>query len=132
MCWKVKFPLPPQEVKANNRYAHWTKRSSASNDYKDECTLLIRQAQIKGTFTRQSVKRAKVTYAFSLLPDKRGDGKHRPKDWLNAAYSVKALEDALVQSGVLIDDSWEHVQGQMVRNEVGEPCVIVTIEEIYG
>lgn len=43
----------------------------------------------------------------------------RPADW--DGYSIKALQDMLVRSGILPDDSWETLQGRVISAKAESP-----------
>lgn len=58
--------------------------------------------------------------------------KARGGRWDPANYwpTVKACCDGIVQSGLLSDDDWEHVEGpDMRRGGKGDPRLVITIEE---
>ena len=37
------------------------------------------------------------------------DGYYRPTDWGNAAYSLKAAIDGIIDAGLIVDDDYRHV-----------------------
>jgi len=115
---RITIPLP-EKVSLNNFYAsrHWSLRQKIVDMYHEAVFFSVKQQKIR------PVKQYPVfiTYAFTL--------KGRLLDASNCP--VKLIEDGLVTSGILIDDSPRYVKGYSVLSvEKGkENVVTVDIQE---
>ncbi len=123
---KLRFLWPPKEVFPNarpNRYA----KARAVKQYRYICQMDARQQgwtgpRTPGEHLLASPVKATVTF---VVPD------HRKRDTANMMDALKALWDGIVDAGLLVDDSHEHLRhGEpSVRVEKGQRYVLVTLEE---
>ncbi len=123
----LKFPWFPDELRPNarpNRYA----KASATKAYREQCGWEC-HAPLKPPVLRSPVLATTTFY----VTDKR------KRDMNNLDASIKALWDGIVDAGILVDDSSEHLQhgrSRLVRNLGGLATkgkyIEVTLEEVEG
>ena len=114
--------LPPPEVSPNAR-VHWQVRANATRDYKAMVTLLAKEA-ISNTKFEYPFENAVIGFVFAV-PDKRR------RDLDNAISSSKAIIDAIVSAGIIVDDSWQHLAlGSIQMRQLKSPGVFVEILKI--
>jgi crossover junction endodeoxyribonuclease RusA len=107
------LPLPPRECSPNAR-VHWVAKAAAVRDFRADCGILIAQVAMRAP------RRLLVTPVVITLDIYCGhtwvgdmviaDGRYRPKDVDNALAACKPLIDAIVDAGVIPDDSTKHVR----------------------
>ena len=99
---RYEFPWPPRELSPNAR-VHWRTLAKAKREYKEECGWTIIDGRTAG----------KVGYAFHTPPVTAQvtfvcDRRRRDAD--NHMAMLKPLWDALVATGVLVDDSHDKLR----------------------
>ena len=78
----------------------------------------------------------RIFLAFYNGPTKPGDRRYRPRDEANAIDAFKAGQDALVDAGVLVDDTRKYLrQGPVTiysgaKEHKGRACVVVQLQEL--
>lgn len=101
------IPLGADEwMSANHRTAHWSQRSRRTKLIRIKANLIARSQLRAGTLT--PVNRAHVEATVCIPTNSR----HDPG---NAAPTVKAIIDGLVDAGVLPDDDKTHLIGPDYR-----------------
>lgn len=108
----------PEKISLNSQLGrvHWTIRDRQNRDFQAAVFLAARQSQISafsGAFP------CHIEYRFKM----RGRG----LDSSNLAYMAKLVEDGLVHSGIIPDDSPKYVRSMTLVTEKGEDEVEVTI-----
>ncbi len=94
---RYEFPWPPKELSPNAR-VHWRTLARAKREYKADCKIM---AYITGTFPSA---RPPVTAQVTFVCDARR------RDADNHMAMLKPLWDALVEMGVLEDDSHDKLK----------------------
>ena len=115
------FPWPPKSLNPNAR-VHWRTLAAEKAQYKDECGWRIRYAVGRGANVKQSLTppvKAQVTFVCDL----------RRRDPDNTMAMLKPLWDAMVEVGLLVDDSHDKLTILTPQWEVGKPLVRVEMEE---
>lgn len=126
--YTVELPLPPKGCSKNVR-RHWRVRHKANANYRADCALLYRVAKIP------ALPAVRLSLAFYNGGRVVGvdDGLYRPLDDANAIASFAAGQDALVDAGVIPNDSRKYVrQGPVeiygtAKQHRGRACVVLTI-----
>ena len=109
------LPLPPKELSPNYRARHWAQVSTAKAAYRRDCGWTAKGAMFAAAaraaettppppmvnFPLAAPVTAHVTF---VVPDKRR------RDLDNLSASMKAAWDGIVDAGVLVDDSSEHLK----------------------
>ena len=90
--------LPPAALSPNARPAHWSVRSRAAKAYRDTCYLYARN-QAYGTHFERAVATVQVEVTDPT----------RRRDCDNYLARLKPLFDALVDAGIIPDDSAAHL-----------------------
>lgn len=54
---------------------------------------------------------------------------NKKRDLDNICFAKKFVLDGMVKSGLIENDNWSHVCGFLDQFAIGEPCVVVEIEE---
>lgn len=141
--YTCEFPLPPRacspNVKPGTRGAARGKWA-ATRLYRDKCGIMARVA-VRETRLPLAASRAVLHLAFYYAPSRIGrrtirDRLYRALDAANALSSVKALQDSLVDAGVLIADDHRHLSIGRVElyrraeEHKGRCCVEVTLEVV--
>ncbi len=120
---RYEFPWPPKELSPNAR-VHWWRLGTARRDYKHDCGWIIRGANERGIlFWPKMLIAPPVTAQVTFVCDKR----RRDPD--NHMAMLKPLWDALVEMGVLEDDSHDKLRILTPKWERGEKKVIVELGE---
>ena len=121
----IELPLPPRALSSNGSHGHWSKKNRAAQDYRLECKIL---ALMDCRVRLLDRRRMRVSYAFGIK-GARKTGVYCPRDIPNALAAFKAGQDALVDAGVLVDDSakWMELGTVTIDPKVG-PFVRVTVE----
>lgn len=122
--------LPPRACSSNEESSrHWRFRSKARKDYKEDIGWKIKEAGVPSFSCPVS-----ITLVF-YVGGKSSDGCYRPRDEQNAASAGKSIMDALVEMGIIRDDSKQFVRSYSAtivpRDQ--EPCragVVITIERL--
>jgi hypothetical protein len=106
---RITIPLPPKGC-AQNTHGHWIVRHRANATHREEALLAARQVYLWKT--RFAFERATITPTFYCAPSKAdgGDGRYRPLDSTNAAASLKAAVDGLVDGGIFPSDDHRTVR----------------------
>jgi Holliday junction resolvase RusA-like endonuclease len=116
-------PLPPPECHQNARVDKF-ERNKATQAYRRDVALCFIEAT---QFTRMvPIDPARLSLTF-IVPD------NRRRDVLNYAGAFKAGVDALVDVGIIYDDSWQHLSIgsiSMAMNKGAPPCVLVRLEVV--
>ena len=117
------FPWPPRELSPNarpNRY----KKASATKEYRETCGWEVIAQMGTDVFGFPYTPPVLATTTFYV------DSKRR-YDLDNLDASLKPLWDGVVDAGILVDDSSEHLRHGESKVVVGkERRVEVTLEEI--
>lgn len=94
-----------------------------SNKLKKDWALIVQNAVHKQKIER--VNKVIMTYTFHFKDNYRRDPD-------NFAACAKFIQDALITSGVLIDDDFNHVVELRVRRgaNAAPPYILITLEEI--
>ena len=117
---RYEFPWPPKELSPNAR-VHWRTLMGATADYKEECEwdIFAQGVVPKG---RLGVRLTPpVTAQVTFVCDKRR------RDADNHMAMLKPLWDALVEMGVLEDDSHDKLKILTPKWELGKKKVIVEL-----
>ncbi len=115
----LEFHIPlPRKISSNSIYGgmHWSKRKKIADEFHNVVFYTVKNERV------EKIKEypVHVYYLFTL--------KGRRMDVLNTSFLAKLLEDGLVRSGILKDDSQEYVKMVTLRCEKGnENCVDVMI-----
>jgi Holliday junction resolvase RusA-like endonuclease len=126
---RYEFPWPPHSLSPNAR-VHWRTLAKVKREYKEDCGWIIRAGFVPVplgpgiTYTQSDVTRVKppVTAQVTFVCDAR----RRDPD--NHMAMLKPLWDALVEMGVLEDDSHDKFKILDPKWERGEKKVIVELE----
>lgn len=92
-----------QIITSNNERGHWAKRSDVKALLRHKSELLARAARLP-----KGLQRAHITVHIDY-PDKRRRDAH------NLMPTIKPIIDGLVDAGVLVDDSDQHLIGPDLR-----------------
>ncbi len=111
---RYEFPWPPKELSPNAR-VHWRTLAAAKREYKENCGWIVLAT---GWVMAHAPVTAQVTF---VVPDKR----RRDPD--NHMAMLKPLWDALVEMGVLEDDSHDKLKILDPKWERGEKKIIVEL-----
>ena len=114
---RYEFDWPPSELSPNAR-VHWRTLAKAKAAYKEECGWAIRAE--RPVYARPSLP-PPVTAQVTFVCDKR----RRDPD--NHMAMLKPLWDALVEMGVLEDDSHDKLKILDPKWELGKKKVIVEL-----
>jgi crossover junction endodeoxyribonuclease RusA len=126
---RYEFPWPPRALSPNAR-VHWRTLAKAKREYKEGCGWIVRAGFVPVplgpgiTYTQSDVTRVTppVTAQVTFVCDAR----RRDPD--NHMAMLKPLWDALVEMGVLEDDSHDKLKILTPKWELGEKKVIVELE----
>lgn len=115
------FKLPMQKPLSLNDRMHWRVRAEAVKQVRDDVHILCRAAKVP--------KCEKISVHLMWFPGPL----IRRRDPLNLVATLKAVEDGVVQAGVVPDDTPQYVKS--VMPEIGEKAVPigelwVTIERL--
>lgn len=104
---------------------HYHEGAKMKRRNQDVVGWAIRAAHLKPMYGRVSVT---ITWVEGLRP---GRERFRPRDRDNIAFAKKFVMDALVETGILKDDSWNRVISYTdeFRINRNNPRIIVTLEE---
>ena len=119
MSVTYEFSWPPRELSPNAR-VHWAKLAKAKRSYKDECGWTIRLCG-KNPMCTPHLKppvTAQVTFVC--------DARRRDPD--NHLAMLKPMWDALVEMGVLVDDSHDKLKILDPKWERGKKKVLVELD----
>ncbi len=117
---RYEFPWPPRELSPNAR-VHWRTLAKAKAQYKEHCGWLIVEPRHFPDARRHYPLSPPVTAQVTFVCDKR----RRDPD--NHMAMLKPLWDALVEMGVLEDDSHDKLRILDPKWERGEKKVIVEL-----
>ena len=122
----VTMPAPPQELSPNrSRNGHWSKKSNATKLYREACRICTRAAMTCEGFPK--VGKVRVSYEWQK-GTARGLPYYRPQDEQNAVASLKAMNDGMVDAGLVTDDKAAHWSFGGITLTKGQDVVIVTVE----
>ena len=109
----------------NANRSHWSSGKSMKSD-QEVVVWAIKKARLKPMAGTVAVT---ITWVEGLKP---GAKQFRPRDRDNISFAKKFIMDALVEQGVLKDDSWNRVVSytDLFRINRENPRIIVEIEEI--
>ena len=122
-------PLPPPEARGNNKPQNNEQRHAKKQALEiyavqfGYMAIDARNRSEKPSFWRK-LPTAHMTLTF-VFPDRRR------RDIDNYKSAFKGAQDKLVDIGILLDDSWEHLSTtEIARCEKGVSKVIVEVEAI--
>lgn len=126
---ELELPLPSSKCSPNaaNALGHWAVSNKARMDYKQECLRRL------PCFSVPLFRRAQIDMVFYLAD---AEGRYHPRDHGNAISSMKGSIDALVQCGLLPDDSDKYLVSGSVTlfskqaDHKGRACVTVRLVAI--
>lgn len=135
----IEFPLPPRELSANPKSpGAWRRKSEATKKYRyycGNCALLAkREAFRQERFFFPSLKPVVLHLHFYYGPTPLNPNTYRARDCANAIISFKAGQDALVDAGILFNDSAKYLKmGETVlftkaSEHKGRACVEAILE----
>jgi len=105
----ITLPLPPSAVSPNTR-AHWRARSYAARQYRELAHYAAFAVRVQMGHIRFQRADVRIAYTVCLANPIGISGRARPRDLDNAQSCMKSgLDGALVDSGLLPDDSARHV-----------------------
>lgn len=109
MIFKIDLPLPPKQIGGNAR-GHSRQHAPWIAAYRLACNNLYRQAKIGPLPTPITLE---LEFFLGPLTDARGqklpDNLYRPRDDDDAIRAFKAGRDALVDAGIVPNDSKQYV-----------------------
>lgn len=107
----------PSMNSASGMYGHWSRTRKAKRAIQEEAAWALRAAKVpKGA----KHVHAEVTVTFST---------RRRRDAHNFWLALKAISDAAVQVGVIVDDTAEFFSGDVVLDpEPGRPRAVVVLD----
>lgn len=110
----------------NANRGSWSSGRDMKRDNQEVVGWAIKAAKLKPMAGRIAVT---ITWVEGLKP---GAKQFRPRDRDNIAFAKKFIMDALVEQGVIKDDSWNRVVSytDLFRINRENPRIIVEIEEI--
>lgn len=118
---RYEFPWPPKELSPNAR-VHWRPLAKAKAQYKEDCGWIIHESRVTGKTAFDAgwpPIMAQVTFVVN-------DRRRRDSD--NFLIQLKPCFDALVEMGVLEDDSHDKLKIAEPKWERGtEKKVIVEL-----
>lgn len=106
------IPLPPAEASPNAR-AGWRAKAKAVAQWRGQCKVLIQNVRVRAPrpLTCPVVVSLEFWCGRCMVGGSQvDDGRYRPKDVDNAVAACKALIDAIVDAGVIPDDSHHHLK----------------------
>ena len=124
--------LPPRECSPNAR-VHWIVKAKHAAHYRETVRIIAQSFAREYSRTESATSfvigqppaRALVDVTF-IVPDKRR------RDKTNYASAFKAGLDGLVDAGVIVDDSHEHIDDQYhIVYEKGKSMTIVEVTGEY-
>lgn len=136
--YRYQVPLPDERLSPNSGQAmkRWSLIKGRA-EYLAECRTEIRLGDVPPTaldYARvEVVARVCRKRVKAFASPARSIGRYRPLDEPNLLYALKPMYDALVQCGVVADDTTRHMRCEMPRiQEVPEHTaegVFVTVVE---
>ena len=127
------IPTLPAEALSPNGRKHWSERAKAAKQLRTEFAVsLLAQVRQEG-WTDLPLSSATLEIEMRICRKRFGhDGYYRPRDVDNAQASLKSGIDALVDAGVVVDDTAKQLQIlQTTIVEVpsrSEEAIILSIE----
>lgn len=105
---------------------HWSKGRDMKRDNQQIVGWAIKAAKLKPMAGQVAVT---ITWVEGLKPDAK---QFKPRDRDNISFAKKFIMDALVEQGILKDDSWNRVVSytDLFRINRNNPRIIVTLDEI--
>ncbi len=129
--------LPPADLSPNRvRNIHWTLKSKAVQDYRALVGATGRNAAAAAKW--QAPYLGRVSMCWHLLDKrppwlKKADPRYKPMDCDNAISASKACFDGMVDAGLLMNDTWDHMEiGRIWSTKESGPYCVVTIEAVVG
>jgi len=117
---RYEFPWPPRALSPNSR-AHWRQVARMKANYKEHCGWIIRGEYHDTVPQVRPPVAAQVTFVC--------DARRRDSD--NHMAMLKPMWDALVEMGVLEDDSRDVLRILDPKWEIGEKKVIVELTAFH-
>lgn len=109
--------LPGSALSPNGNRQHWSKVSAARGELR-EATWGWALANGVGIPRKVDViDPARVTLTCRQTRRKPRDGRYRPRDVPNAVYALKPVFDGVVDAGLIVDDTADHLPETVVRIE---------------
>lgn len=149
MRYQIELPLPPKALSPNFR-GHTRERARWVKRYRYCCLQFYKAAKLPTIIAAPSPQAAPVKVApikpvivhldFYLAPkvsacgQKLPDGCYRPRDEDGARGAFKAGQDALVDAGIIPDDSKKYVRmgytkiHSTQKQHGGKTMVVLTLE----
>lgn len=149
MIYTVRFKLPPAECSPNFR-GHTQSKAEFVRAYRGDCALRLVAARIPPLVLKadenEDVQPVRMRLDWHIhrrhirtgrdgkMKPILSDGLYRPRDEDNARGAFKAAQDALVDVGVLPDDTSRYLalNGLFLHtktdNPLSDPGIIVTLE----
>lgn len=125
---RFEVALPYRELSSNGGHGHWAAEARARSMYRAEVALVAGSAAINQRWDRPAV--ARVSLLFGIKGG-RSVQRYQPRDLANAVAAWKAGYDGLVDAGVLVDDSRQHMEvGEVLITAKNGPWVRVLVEAI--
>lgn len=139
MIYKVILPLPPVKLSPNQGFGSNRFKHASVKPYRAKCAYLLREAAKRGKWP--------IPFNFLVLhmefylckPDNFEDmpkskRPYLPHDADNARASAKAAQDALMDAGIIANDSKDYIEpgktkvyGKAELHD-GRTCLVFTIE----
>jgi crossover junction endodeoxyribonuclease RusA len=121
-AWTVELPAGMQLINANDRL-HWAVKARLTKTIRDAAHICTRQAKVP------RLERARVDFILHPGPQSRN------RDRLNWAPTAKAaIDGAILDAGVLLDDSDRYLDGPNIRISDPRPKtqVVLRIFELHA
>lgn len=130
-------PLPPRELSPNMaRNVHWAMKNKSVADYKEHCFVNASEAARRAGWVTPHLARVSLEWHLDDRRhpiEKSSNRIYKPRDPDNAIAASKAMFDALTESGVIVDDTWDHIEiGRISSTHENGPYVVVTVEPVVG
>ncbi len=97
-------PLPVYGC-SGNTVKHWRVRQQARKQYRTECFYTYKEAKLP-----KMEGLCWISLTFYNGPTKPGDRRYRPRDESNGIEAAKSLQDALVDAGIIQDDTRKYLR----------------------
>lgn len=127
--FEVVLDLPPRECSSNSRH-NWRAKAKAVKKYRADCCVLHRVA------FRKTQVYVPVRIDLDFYLGNRGSGAYMPIDEGNAQAAGKTAQDALIDAGVIPNDSKKFVKAGPVRilsrkeEHKGRSCLVMKLIEL--
>ena len=118
---KIEIPMLPPHGLSPNARLHWAERFKAAQEFRTATAM-----GVMGCGGWHPMERATIQATFVVTTQRRRD----PDNWL---AMLKPALDFLVDTGILIDDDWAHVEllsPRFVVDKVRAPMTVLEIDDI--